>query len=290
MPRHLLSIDDLSRDELLALTEPALRPAPAAAGLRGTLAMLFQQPSLRTMSSFAHAGTQFGLAPIAVTSTGNALRDQCDFNDEVMQLGLTSSCVVARTTYTLDAALFSDMQAPLINAGDGDNEHPTQSLVDVATMRHFGLDGKLVAFVGNPKHRVNNSLVMALRKLDVRMCFVCPPGLRAARGYLDDAVPCITAETAAHVDAALGDASYVYLTPVQHTSAPTPLPGDAYTFDLARATRALREGARILHPFPRLGELAKDLDGSPFDAYQCQTGLGPEIRRRTLALVLGTVH
>jgi aspartate carbamoyltransferase catalytic subunit len=289
MPRHLLSIDDLSRQELLAITEPVFPTSTVATSLRGTLAMLFQQPSLRTMSSFAHAGTHFGLAPIAVTSTGNALRDQCDLNDEVMQLGLTSSCVVARTTFALEASLFGDMQAPLINAGDGDNEHPTQSLVDIATLRHFGLAGKLVAIVGNPRHRVNNSLFKALRNLGVHVRFVCPAALKSTRPYLES-MHCVTADSEAQVDAALRDADYVYLTPVQHTSAPAPQAGGAYTFDLARASRVLRNGAMILHPFPRLGELAKDLDGSRFDAYRFQTTLGPEIRRRILALVLDTLH
>src|SRR3712207_4926584 len=97
---NLLSIRELSTEDLIELTTPpetGTGPLPGPRMTSGTLAFLFEQPSLRTMSSFATAATRVGLAPIAITTTGNSFRDQTEFEDEIQQLSLTSRCVVVRT-------------------------------------------------------------------------------------------------------------------------------------------------------------------------------------------------
>ena len=284
--RYLLSVDDLSVHELMALTKPQPRGEPYR-GVRGTLAFLFQQPSVRTMSSFASAGVQTGLTPIAVTATGQPPRDQCDVVDEVRQLGLTSACVVVRSAQPLDAAALRGASAPVVNAGDGSNEHPSQALLDIACLRQHGLDGKTVVLMGNLRdHRVHHSLVKALQRLGATVRLVCPPGLSMPERYLHAPLRCLETECAGEVDTALSTADYVYLTPVQSWDNPYATSGSAFTLDLARAKRVLKPGAIILHPFPRLGELAHDLDGTSFDGYHAQTAMGPEIRRRLLSFLL----
>ena len=284
--RHLLSIDDLGDAELMALTKPQPRGEPYR-GVRGTLAFLFQQPSVRTMSSFASAGVQAGLTPIAVTATGQPPRDQCNVVDEVRQLGLTSACVVVRSAQPLDAAALRSASAPVVNAGDGTNEHPSQALIDIACLRQHGLDGKKVVLMGNMKdHRVNHSLVKALHRLGLTVRLVCPPGLAMTTRYLPAPLRCLETECADEVDTVLSTADYVYLTPVQMWNNPYATRGPAFTLDLERAKRVLKPGTVILHPFPRLGELAGDLDGTPFDGYHAQTAMGPEIRHRLLSFLL----
>ena len=284
--RHLLSVDDLSDSEVMLLTQPQPRGEPYR-GVRGTLAFLFQQPSVRTMSSFASAGVQAGLTPITVTATGEAPRDQCDVVDEIRQLSLTSACVVARASRPLDVGALRGISAPVVNAGDGSNEHPSQALLDTACLRQRGLEGKTVVLMGNLRdHRVHHSLVKVLQRLGVTVRLVCPRNLGMPQQYLHAPIACLETDSIREVDAVLATADYVYMSPVAYWNNPNASPGAAFTLDLERATRVLKRGAIILHPFPRLGELAHDLDGTVFDGYHAQTAMGPEIRRRLLSFLL----
>jgi aspartate carbamoyltransferase catalytic subunit len=285
--RHLLSVDALTDAEVERITRPGYSPRVGRASRRGTLACLFQQPSLRTMSSFAFAGARLGLTPVPIATTGDALRDQCDLHDEVRQLSLVSTCVAVRSAVPLDAARLVRLGAPVVNAGDGSNEHPTQALVDIAAMRRDGLDGRTVVLMGNLRdHRVHHSLARLLGRQDVRLVLVSPAGLELPPRFLPEGAQQIEATDARTVDEVLATADFVYMTPVQYWNTPDARHGDVLSMDLARARRVLRREAKVLHPFPRLGELAEDLDGSPWDGYHAQTALGPEVRRRTLALLL----
>jgi aspartate carbamoyltransferase catalytic subunit len=182
---NLLSIRSLSTEDLLNLSAPLPPASSARAGAKmtsGTLAFLFQQPSLRTMSSFAAAATRVGLAPIAITTTGDGFRDQTEFEDEIQQLSLTSRCVVVRAGGPLDPKAYRACPVPIVNAGDGNNEHPTQTLIDVAVMRHFGLEGRTVAIMGNLRdHRTSHSLTLALRRLSVSVRLISPRAISTAR-------------------------------------------------------------------------------------------------------------
>jgi aspartate carbamoyltransferase catalytic subunit len=285
--RHLLSIDDLCLDELLTITDPhaAIRPSPPDS-VRGTLAFLFQQPSLRTMSSFASAGTQLGLMPVSLTTTGG-FRDQLDVEDEIRQLGLTSACVVARTAQPMSPDAFRSMTTPVVSAGDGSNEHPTQTLLDLTTLRRHGLPGKRVVLMGNLRdHRVYHSLVRVLQLLEVDVRLLCPPDLAMPARYLRRPLASLATEVVDEADEALSAADFIYIGPTQHYANPTVAPGAAFCMNLERARRVLKPGAILLHPFPRLTELSRDLDGTSFDGYHAQTAGGPEVRRRVLSLLL----
>lgn len=290
-PRHLLSIDDLRDDELVELTSPTrvddvhLRP--------GLMALLFQQPSVRTMASFCAAAVRVGLAPLPVPVASDALRAQHDFFEEIGQLSLIASCVVVRSQQPLPREdVLACGRVPVINGGDGSNEHPTQTLLDLRTMRAFGLEGKTVALMGNLRdHRVHHSLARALVRLGVRLRLVSTAEValperfigRARRGQVET----VRAESRPEVDRALSGVDFLYLTPTQFWNVPHLSYGDVFKMDRARAARVLKPGAKILHPFPRLDELDRDLDGTGYDAYHLQTSLGPSVRARLLRLLLG---
>ena len=284
--RHLLSINDLTDQELDELTAPGA-PAPSAAFPGQTMGMLFEQPSLRTMASFVSASAAMGLTPCAVTTTGDTLRDQCDLVDELVQLSMVTRCVVSRTRAELPASIRTQLQAPLVNAGDGSNEHPTQCLVDVMAMRADGLDGHKVVLMGNLRdHRVHHSLFQALTRLGASVTCVSPPELRLPARYSFGREEHVLTTCSSEVNEAMSAADFVYLTPVKYWNTPELGFNGAFDLNLARASHALKRTARILHPFPRLGELHTDLDGSQFDAYSGQVRLGPTVRRRVLQLLL----
>ncbi len=239
------------------------------------------------MSSFASAAVQAGLIPITIKATGNAYRDQCDVNDEIRQLSLTSACVVVRCSQPLDASSLQGIAVPVVNAGDGNNEHPSQTLLDIATLRQRGLDGKTVVLMGNLRdHRATHSLVKALQRLGVVVRLVCPPNLGMPQRYLRAPLDSIETESVDVVDGVLSQADYVYTTSIQFVNNPNATPGAAFTLNLERAKRVLKSGAIILNPLPRMGELAHDLDGTVFDGYHAQTAMGPEVRRRLLMFLL----
>lgn len=286
MTRHFLSINDVSTEELLSLTEPGLR-AKTSHCRQGLLSMLFEQPSLRTMSSFASAGVQAGLTPIAITTTGDALRDQCDIPDELSQLSLISSIVVSRTLRAFEDLPLQSFGASLINAGDGSNEHPSQALADIAAMRRHQLENKHVVLMGNLRdHRVHHSLAMGLKTLGVSFSCVSPEGLLLPSRYGCEEHPSYVPQSPGEVDDILSGADFVYLTPTKYWNTPAIESGAAFSLNLARAKSVLKTSAKVFHPFPRLGELAHDVDGSPYDGYSDQVRHGPEIRRRLLELLL----
>jgi aspartate carbamoyltransferase catalytic subunit len=287
MGHNLISIDDVSDYELLLLTSPETRAWRPPATSRGTLAFLFEPASLRTMSSFAAAAARVGLAPIAITTKGGAFRDQCDLYDEIDQLSLTSSCVVVRTGTELDRSRLLKCAAPVVNAGDGSNEHPTQTILDIAVMRSFGLFGKTVAIIGNLRdHRTAHSLAKGLGRLPVKLRLVAPHGMAMPDRYVPGHAEVAVANTAAEVDALIEDADFIYLPPVRYWNSPDLDFSGAYDFDLARAERALKPSTRILHPFPRFAELDRSLDGSKFDAYRMQTTMGAGVRELILRLMI----
>lgn len=290
MSRNFLSINDVDDAELEQLTRPAFEERRDGPPIAGAMAFLFEQVSLRTMSSFAAAGVSVGLTPIPLTVRGQVSRDRVDFNDEVRQLSLIARCVVARSASPLAPIAHRPGASPVINAGDGSNEHPSQALLDVATMRSFGpLQGRRVTLMGNLRHRVHHSLLMALERLGARARLVSTAGMAMDPKYTSRATEIRVADTGAEVDEALHDADFVYQTPLWHWEAPErdPQTMAAYGLQRERAERVLKTGAKILHPFPRTEELDPDLDGTCFDAYHLQTSMGPAVRRRLLMLLLG---
>lgn len=286
MSRNLLSINDLDLSEILKLTTPLVENDLPSVQVKGTLAFLFEQPSLRTMSSFANAGARLGLVPIAVSAFDPLVRHQCDVLDEIRQLSLTSTAVVVRTQNPLVAEQLEDLTVPVINAGDGANEHPSQALIDFAAMRRHGLDGKRVALMGNLlDHRVHHSLVMLLQRFNIDVTLICPTGYGLPSQYLKPGTLVNEVSSPAEADELLSACDFVYLSPVQHYHTPGLTPGETFEISLSRAARVLPRSAKVLHPFPRLSELHQDIDGTTFDGYHWQTSIAPTVRRRILSLL-----
>lgn len=286
MTRHFLTVDDFSDSELLTLTQPQTDSDLTFDGKRrGLLTCLFQQPSLRTMFSFVSAGVNLGYTPLQLTAGGDKLRDQCELQDELGQLALLSAVVVVRARDPLDLGALYSLPVPFVNAGDGSNEHPTQALVDLMAMRESGFEGKRVLLMGNLRdHRTQHSLAKLLRRFGCAPTLLSPPGMAMPDQYAGE-LRQVSSSDPAEVDAYLAQADFVYQTPAQFWGSETERAGAAFELNLDRASRVLPSGAKIFHPFPRLGELSRDLDHSPFDAYHAQAARGPLVRTRVLRLL-----
>lgn len=268
--KSFLSVRDLGPAELRSLIREAsdLRDALDGDGKLGKalsgkcVANLFFEPSTRTRLSFDLAAQHLGAFVItfnpetASTSKGESLRDTAL---TIAAMG-ADILVVRHKDDGVPRAISEWTDVPVVNAGDGTSEHPTQALVDVVTMqRHFGdLEGIRLGIVGDISHsRVAGSLVDAVGPLGVEVTLIAPD-------HWLPSLPALPMST--DLDAALGDLDVVYLLRVQ-TERGGEISDDyirRFQLDRPRLSR-LGENAIVMHPGPinRGVELTDDVADSP---------------------------
>ncbi len=292
--RNLLAIGDLSDAELADLLARAGRFAEGLArgeSFRDQLdnrivCTAFFEPSTRTRLSFEAAAHRLGAQVIgfADASTTSGRKGET-LEDTGRVLSGYSDLIVTRH-FDAGAAvrLATGATCPVVNAGDGAGEHPTQTLVDLFTLRSSlgELRGRRIAVVGDLRYgRTVHSLVPALKRAGARIDAVAAPGLEMP-DHLAEGVVEVSLEDAASACDAL------YVTRVQKERFP---PGSADAAARFHVDRALleRTGSRaiILHPLPRVDELSTDLDELPAAKYFDQAQNGVAVRMAILAALLG---
>jgi len=266
--------------------------------LRGrVLSCLFYEPSTRTSSSFIAAMERLGGSVIPITqgvqfssvSKGETL------HDTIRTLEQYSDVIVLRHPEKGSAAIAAAAAGiPVINAGDGAGEHPTQALLDLWTINEeLGrLDGLHVAMVGDLRYgRTVHSLTQLLLNYDVKLSFVSPENLRLPLDYMNqvrDAGKNVR-ETYSVADV-IDDVDVLYVTRVQKERFPD-LAQYEEVKDFYRITPELMERAKpstvIMHPLPRVNEIDVRVDADPRAAYFRQVKNGMYIRMALLAAVLG---
>ncbi|MCA1982776.1 aspartate carbamoyltransferase catalytic subunit [Nocardioides nematodiphilus] len=190
MKKHLLSIDDVTADDIAALFETAAemhdvqrREVKKLPALRGrTVINLFFEDSTRTRSSFEIAGKWLSADVINLSAKGSSTSKGESLRDTVLTVtAMGIDGLVMRHSASGAAHQVAQwLDIPVINAGDGTHEHPTQALLDAYTLvRHLGsLEGKHVAIIGDLTHsRVFRSNIKSLAKLGARVTVVAPPTL-----------------------------------------------------------------------------------------------------------------
>jgi len=300
--RDIISIKDFTREEIDYILKVAEEMEPAAK--RGSdmlkdkiLATLFFEPSTRTRLSFETAmyklgGKTIGFAEPSVSS----VRKGESLADTVRVVENYADVIVLR--HPLEgAARFAAEYAnvPVINAGSGAEEHPTQALLDLYTMRReLGkIDGLSVALTGDLRFgRTVHSLAYALSLYDVELYLVSPALLRMRREVLEDIKGRIKVIETESVEEVIPVIDVLYVTRVQRERFPDPAEYEkvrgSYRIDLDTLKNA-RENLIVLHPLPRVDEVAPEVDMTPFAKYFKQVWSGVVVRMALLALVLGAV-
>ncbi len=283
--------------EVASEYERALTAGEALAALRGrVLAALFFEPSTRTRLSFETAMLRLGGQVISVAEAksssaakGESLVDTIRTVDGYADVIVLRHPQIGTAEEAAQAA-----RAPVLNAGDGAGQHPTQSLLDLFTIRREQgrIDGLKVAMVGDLKNgRTVHSLAALLSNYGVSLLFVAPPALRMPTAILErlreKGVP--VAETGDLAEA-VRTSDILYMTRIQRERFEDPAEYErlkgAYVLDRA-ALRAAKPSITILHPLPRVQEIALDVDDHPGAAYFRQSANGVPIRMALLSLVLG---
>ncbi len=184
--RSLLGIEGMSRAELEAYLDGAAQYR-SAAGWEGSLkehavALMFMEPSTRTRFSFEMACHRLGATPLAMSAEGTSMSKGETLLDSarlMREVGV-SAVVLRHRTERAPHDLARELGVPVINAGDGTHEHPTQALLDLLTMRDAlgGLEGRRVAIVGDVQHsRVARSNIFGLKTMGAEVCVVGPSAL-----------------------------------------------------------------------------------------------------------------
>lgn len=261
------------------------------------LSCLFFEPSTRTSSSFIAAMERLGGSVIPITqgvqfssvSKGETL------HDTIRTLEQYSDVIVLRHPETGSAKIAAAAaQIPIINAGDGTGEHPTQALLDLFTIKEeLGtLDGLHVAMVGDLRYgRTVHSLTQLLLNYDVRFTFVSPEILRLPLDYMNQVKDAgKNVRETYNVADVIGSADVLYVTRVQKERF-TDLAQYESVKDYYRITTDLMQQAKsttvVMHPLPRVNEIDVRLDSDPRAAYFRQVKNGMYIRMAILAAVLG---
>ncbi|USD65579.1 aspartate carbamoyltransferase [Vibrio sp. SCSIO 43136] len=298
--KHIISIPELSREELELVVKTAgqLKAEPQPELIKNkVVASCFFEPSTRTRLSFETAIQRIGGDVIGFDSGGNTslAKKGETLADSVQVISSYVDAFVMRHPQEGAARLASEFSngVPVINAGDGANQHPTQTLLDLYTIYETQgtLDGLNVAFVGDLKYgRTVHSLTQALAKFDnVRFYFIAPDAL-AMPDYiceeLDDAGIKYSLHT--EMEGVMSELDILYMTRVQKErfdESEYAHIKSAYILTAATLEGA-KENLKVLHPLPRVDEITTDVDKTPHAYYFEQATNGVYAREALLALVL----
>jgi aspartate carbamoyltransferase len=260
------------------------------------LASLFYEPSTRTSSSFTSAMERLGgsVIPINEVRYSSVAKGE-SLPDTVRTLECYADLIVLRHPEVGSAALAAQYaKKPIINAGDGVGEHPTQALLDLFTIREEldKVDGLTVTMLGDLKYgRTVHSLARLLSLFDVRVNYVSPDILRMPAEIIDEinknGIPQAEYDT---LDSILPETDVLYVTRVQKERFEDL---DQYenvksAFVISPETlQSAKEEMIVMHPLPRVGEISIEVDGDPRAAYFRQMEYGLYVRMALLAMVLG---
>lgn len=300
--RDIISIKDFSKDEINYVFKVAKNMEPLAVKgsemLRGKiLATLFFEASTRTRLSFESAMHRLGGSTIGFAEAETAsVKKGENLADTIRTVENYADVIAMRHPLEGAARLAAEFsKVPIINGGSGAEEHPTQALLDMYTMvKEKGKIEKLkIAFVGDLRYgRTVHSLAYALSLFDVELYLVSPETLRMRREVLQtikERIP-VTEKTSLERIVPLVDVLYV--TRIQKERFPdlaeyAKVKG-SYRIDLEALSEAKKD-LIILHPLPRVDEIAPEVDDTPYARYFQQVRNGIVVRMALLALILGAV-
>jgi len=262
------------------------------------LANLFYEPSTRTSSSFTSAMERLGgsVIPINEVHYSSVAKGE-SLPDTIRTLECYADVIVLRHPEVGAAKIAADAaRKPVINAGDGIGEHPTQALLDMFTILEelHAVDGLTVTMVGDLKFgRTVHSLSRLLSLYDVKINYVAPEILRMPAEIIEELREKGVEQTeAANLESVLGDSDVLYVTRVQkerfRDEAEYEKAKSSYVISTETLTGA-KDRMVVMHPFPRVNEIKPEVDDDPRAAYFRQMEYGLYVRMALLAMVLGKV-
>ena len=299
----VVSITDFSLEEIEHILAVAKDMLPYAKGERTSdilkskiLATLFFEPSTRTRLSFECAMHRLGGSVLGFSEPGKtSIAKGETLADTIRMAEAYSDIITIRHPNEGSARLaaeFSDK--PVLNAGDGAGQHPTQTLLDLYTIKDEkgSIDGQKVTFVGDLRYgRTVHSLAHALTMYKPKMAFVAPRSLQMPSEIINDlARKGVEPNISQDLDSEIEDTDVLYVTRVQKERFPDPgeyaKVANIYKVDLELLNKAKKD-LSVMHPLPRVTEIATEVDATPHAVYFRQAFNGVLVRMALLKLLLG---
>jgi len=298
--KSLVSINDYSKEDILDILDLAegFEKDPRQKILSNhVIASLFFEPSTRTRLSFESAINQLGGRVIGFSdASSSSVKKGESLRDTIQTVSLYSDLIVMRHPLEGSARFASEVSdTPIINAGDGANQHPTQCLLDLYSIRKTqgSLDNLNIAFVGDLKYgRTVHSLVIALTMFkNVTFHLVSPQELklpRSIKNFILDAG--LTYNQYDDIAQIIDDVDILYMTRIQRErfadSVEYERVKNSYILNNAMLENS-KDNLRILHPLPRVNEISEDVDSNEKAYYFQQAENGVYVRQALLASILG---
>ena len=297
--KSLVSINDYTKEEQLYVLDIAgeFEKNPRQPILQNqVVATLFFEPSTRTRLSFESAVSMLGGKIIGFTdSSSSSVTKGESLRDTIRTVANYSDLIVMRHPKEGSARFASEISSvPIINAGDGANQHPTQTLLDMYSIRKTqnSLDNLHVAFVGDLKYgRTVHSLVIALTNFNTTFHFVSPQELKLPSSIkMHIKEKNLTYHQYSNLDEVIPIVDILYMTRIQRERF-----SDALDYEKVKDSYILKHNMlkqtkpnmKILHPLPRVNEIDIDVDTIP-QAYYFQQALnGVYVRQALIKIILG---
>lgn len=297
--RSLVSIDDLTTDEIIMLLDRAaeFEKEPIQNLLEGkVVSTLFFEPSTRTRLSFESAISRLGGKIIGFTDAASSSVSKGEsLNDTIRTVSNYCDLIVMRHPIEGSARYASEVASvPVINAGDGANQHPTQTMLDLYSIRKTQgrLDNLNIFLVGDLKYgRTVHSLLLAMSRWNATFNFIAPEELKMPEEY-KLFLRNLGLKYYEHTDFTdiVSEADIIYMTRVQKERFSDPMEYEKVknVYVLRNSMlRNTRPTMRILHPLPRVNEIHTDVDPNPKAYYFEQALNGVYTRQAILTFLLG---
>ena len=297
--RSLISIYDYTPEEICHILDIAedFEKNRLQNLLNGrVIASLFFEPSTRTRLSFETAIQLLGGNVIGFSSTaGTSVQKGESLKDTIMMVASYADLIVMRNPVDGSARYASEVsKVPIINAGDGSNQHPTQCLLDLYSIRKTQgiLENLEITMVGDLKYgRTVHSLVQAMCNFNAKFNFVSPVELKMPSTviqYIKNAG--LEYHEYTSLEEVIPQSDIIYMTRVQRERFPDPLEYEKVKNAYILRNEMLensKPNCRILHPLPRVNEIHTDVDANPKAYYFQQAQNGLFVRQALIAAILG---
>jgi len=299
MPRNLISIQDFSKDEILEVLKMAaeFEKNPSQPIFRDkVVASIFFEPSTRTRLSFETAANRLGARVIGFSDVGNTSVTKGEtIKDTIKMVSNYADLIIIRHPLEGSARYASEVSpVPVINAGDGSNQHPSQTLLDLYSIQKTqgSLDNLFINIVGDLKYgRTVHSLLQAMSHFNPRFLFTAPEELKLPnvyKEYLNNRN--IPFEETRNLMDGIRESDIIYMTRVQKERFTDPIEYERvkniYSLTISMLENA-KPNMKILHPLPRVNEIALDVDNSDHAYYFDQAKNGVFTRMAIIAKLLG---
>ena len=300
MQNNFISVSDLSREDILSILEDAacFEANPNQRLLEGkVVATLFFEPSTRTRLSFETAANRLGARVIGFSDPNSSSTTKGEILKDTIKMVSNYADVIVMRHFLEGAARYASevTKVPIINAGDGANQHPSQTMLDLYSIwkTQGTLENIDITMVGDLKYgRTVHSLVQALSFFHPRFHFIAPELLRMPNGYRDFCRrhDLYYDESEIFDEKAINQTDILYMTRIQKERF-----SDLREYEQVKNVytlhRAMLDGAkdnlRVLHPLPRVNEIAYDVDESDKAYYFQQAQNGLYARQAIICKMLG---